>query len=1020
MSLELLVLGEPRVRVAGQAVVVPPKRLALVTYVALTGAVRRSLLADLLWDEVTEEVARRNLRQELHRLKTTPLAPHLHVTAEHLELQDFRCDAGDFERLGGEEALALYQGELLRGLELAAVPRFEEWLAHKREALQTRWLELCSERARELEAAGKVQAALEYLAPLLAFPDEDATLRAMRLHASLGQHRAARGLYQRLQAQLAELGTQPSAELRELAERLRGPVPGAGESGLPTVEAGAGRASLDRPPLVGREAFLNDLTRWLKEGGKVVLLEGEPGNGKTSLAAAAAQQWGAALRLQGREEAMTVPFLPLTEALRSRLEALDDLPTPWRGEVARLLPELQPATPLEHDARQEGQARFMAALAEALGLALGGGVLWLEDLHWFDASTLEVLGLALRVPQRVIGTVRPLERRQHAGLERLLSIWQRRQQLITLEVTPLSETDTLRLIRSLAPPGTGGTRFARRLHQNTGGNPLFLIETLRTLLATEELREVGGQWHTDFDLDTSDYRELPLPQSVSSAILARLQQLSGTAGGALWHVLGAAALLGDRFTIQELAGSTPLGEWELLEALEQALLANLLVAAPGDTYRFTHALVQRTVEEHLSAERRRFLHRRLAATLEKLGASAARRATHLEGSGQLEQAAQTWIQAAEDAATIYAHPETLAHLGRALNLGPPDAQAYALHLKRAEVYRTLDDKSGWRAALEAARALAPGGQQAALDLRQIELDFYSARYTEVLRGVQEVLAGNLSTEQRGWAGLWRGNAYSRMGRMSDAMQAYAQALTDLTDVDGSETPQAPHQLELRGRLQNAYAYAASECGDLSLAQGQVAGAMQAFACAGHRRGQAMALNTAGNVEHLLGQHTSAAEFYQRSYEIALDIGDNNAQRLALNNLAGTFINLKQWDASLETVNKILELLEDVPDAYSEVLALERLYFIYLERQQAERALSTAQRWQQQADQHGFARWSVDARLRQSELLLQSAPVSAVSTVPMLLEEAQAHLQQLSPSMQEQRQQEIASVRIALSEQGQGK
>lgn len=1014
MSLELLLLGETEVKVGGRAVLVPPKRLALIAYIAMTGTVRRSLLADLFWDDATEEVARRNLRQELHRLKATPLAPHLNATAEQLEMLDFSCDACEFGRLPTAEAIRLYRGELLRGLEVVA-PRFEEWLAHQREGLHTRWLELCSTRARELEEAGDAQAALNQLAPLLAFPDEDATLRAMRLHASLGQRRAAQGLYTRLQSQLTELGTQPSEALRAFAERLRGPLV---VESVPASAPQTGRASLDKPPLVGRDTLLAELNRTLAEGSKVALLEGDAGNGKTTLAAAAVAAWGDSLRLQGREEAVTVPFLPLTEALRSRLEALEDLPAPWRGEVARLLPELLPSVTAQSDARGEGQARFMAALAEALKLALGGGVLWLEDLHWFDSSTLEVLGLAVRGPLRVIGTARPLERRQHAGLERLLGVWQRRGQLVTLEVTPLTETDTLRLIRTLAPPGTGGTRFAKRLHGSTGGNPLFLLETLRTLLATDELREEGGQWHTNFDLETSDYQELPLPQSVSSAILSRIRQLAGSAG-ALWHVLGAAALLGDHFTAQELASSTPLGEWELLEALEQALQADLLVGTPEGRYRFSHALVQRTVEQQLSTERRRFLHRRLAATLTELGAAAARIAPHLEGSGQPQLAALSWLQAAEDAARVYAHPETLAHLHRALALGLSDEQAYALHLKRAGVFRTLDDKSGWRSALESARVLAPAGQQAALDLAQIELDFYSAHYAEVLQGVAELLNRDLTPEQRGWAGLWRGNAYSRMGRMTDAMQAYAQALEEQKKCAelwamGYEQTQADLPfLELRGRLQNAYAYAASECGELALAQEQVTGARLAFEQAGHRRGQAMALNTAGNVEHLLGNVAAGAEFYQRSYEIALEIGDKPSQKLALTNLAGSQITTQDFEGALESVNAALELLEDVPDAYSELLLLERLFHIHIQRQQNERALHTAQRWQKHADQHGFTRWSVDARLKQSELLLQMSGASEVSTINRLLDEAEPYLEQLSGSTREEWLQQVNALRAAL-------
>ncbi|WP_425147534.1 ATP-binding protein [Deinococcus sp.] len=967
-------LGKPEVRLAGATLSLPPKRLALLAYLALEGGptwqpIRRTRLCDLLWSEQDPEAARRNLRQELHRLKQTPLGEHLSLTPDTVGLRDLSCDALSFEAAGDlAAALTLYGGPLLPDLDVAQAGAFDEWLRARRESLHGRWLELRRSRAGHLETEGELGGALAALAPLLDEGDEAAHAQTMRLQARMGERDAALHTFERLEHQLHGLGLTPAPDLLALRERLRG---------LPAQPPGTRLASLRHPPLIGRDALLNDLEPHLQTPGGLLLLEGEPGSGKTALAAALAERWGSSLRLQGREEAQATPFLPLSEALRARLSRLETLPVPWRREVARLLPELEtgdaPDTAASTGEGGEGRARFLEGLSVALLHILDGGLLWLDDLHWFDPSSLEVLGLALRTGAwRAVATCRPLERRQNGALEHLLSALERRHAATSRELPPLSETDTLRLIRTLSASSSGGVRFARRLHAATQGNPLFIIETLRTLLESGELREEAGGWHTEFDSTTQDYRELPLPGSVRGAVISRLGRLSEATG----HLLMSAALLGESFGLDELEGSTPLSGWALLDALEQALAAGLLRVEQHNTeqhnteqhssaaprYRYSHQLVQRALIEHLSAERRRWLHRQLAATLERLGARAARVAVHLEGAGQRERAAQVRLQAAQEAAEVYAHQETLEHLAAALRLGLDASATFEVHLRRAEVCGLIDDKRQWEEALESARAAAGGPDDLRrLELRLCELEFHLGRYPAVLERVAALWEQpGLTPEQRGWAGLWAGNANSRTARLHEAVDWYSRALAGVPE----------HELILRGRLLNAWAYALYVLGELEEGREKVQAAMDCFVQAHYRKGQAMAHNTAGALsEKALDEEESILQ-YNQSYERSKEIGDRQSQCLALSNLSGIYLKSMKLDKALFIINQGLELIDTLPDPYLECLFNEDLAEIYMLRRQYGKALSVLDMSLRVSDSHNLSDWSVQGRIDKLFLLDQ--------------------------------------------------
>ena len=257
-----------------------------------------------------------------------------------------------------------------------------------------------------------------------------------------------------------------------------------------------------------------------------------------------------------------------------------------------------------------------------------------------------------------------------------------------LRLGPLAADAVLELLQHLSG-AVRPERFAARLGQATAGNPFFLAETLRHL-AEQQLLSVGsdGLWSTPFDDATQDYRELPVPESVHAAALARVQRLPAPAR----RVLEAAALAGEPFAPGLLAPSCALSELDTLMAIEQALSAQLLREHEAGDYAFAHDLVQQAIEASLAPERRRLVHRRLALGAEAAGAPAAIVALHHEASGDARRAVAHRLAAGDAAQRVHALAAAVAHWQQGLADGPGPSQALALQTRLMRALLKLDQR----------------------------------------------------------------------------------------------------------------------------------------------------------------------------------------------------------------------------------------------------------------------------------------------------------------------------------------
>ena len=304
-----------------------------------------------------------------------------------------------------------------------------------------------------------------------------------------------------------------------------------------------------------------------------MLLAGEAGQGKSRLlrevAAGAAWRGAQVSWGRGREDAQARPFGALHEALREGLTPIrarrlaELLPARTLDTLLPLLPELTELLPEHpfrlHDPGEQPVAALHAALAAVL-LALGQiapQVLILEDLHWFDRATLDALAALLpalrgaRVLLILSGRAEELAARPPVW-DTLLQL-DRSGLMRRVELHGLDEAEVAELVRRALRMQHPAPRFSARLAAATGGNPYFILETLRALHEQGTLRrDEQGIWHTPWDTSDADYQELPLPAGLRQAIDGRVRKLTPEERTAL----AAAAVLGQNFSPSVLARMT--------------------------------------------------------------------------------------------------------------------------------------------------------------------------------------------------------------------------------------------------------------------------------------------------------------------------------------------------------------------------------------------------------------------------------------------------------------------------------
>jgi DNA-binding SARP family transcriptional activator/tetratricopeptide (TPR) repeat protein len=902
--LAIRLLGPLEIVVAGSPIVVDTRKaLAIVALVAAEGRpFARDELAAMFWPEADDEAARGALRRTLSALRSAVDGPGLLIERTRVALDPAAAsvDLTDLERLAAsdrradlEAAAALARGPFLAGFALRDSPAFDDWQAGRairvERTVSALFDRLGAARAAAGDAAGAIEAARRRveLDPL----DEPGQRRLIELLTGADDRAGAIRQYRLLVALFdRELGVAPLRETTDLYESIReeaaaapsvaggirSPVRPAGPGqpdGAPTAARSTSAAGL---PFVGRDRELTAIlasAAAASPDGRLIIVEGEAGIGKTRLAEVAVDRLhdrgATVLATRGYPGEAAIAYGPIADLLRTgigmaggprRLTGLD--PTAL-GEIGRLvdLPAvLRSAARPTASTGDYARVRLLDAISDALTALAGGpipGIVWIDDLHLADESTRQAMTyLARRLQGRPV-TLLLAWRREDLTVDGLVTAddLARVPGVVSLTLERLDRAAIVQLVRASAGSvGTTSEAFIDSVFAGSEGLPLHVAETL----ASDE----------------------PGTGSVSRGVRELLRERIGSVGEVAAQVLSAAAVIGRSFDLTTVQGTSGRSQAETVDALEELMRRGIVREIDGGPdgsvrYDFSHGRLRDAAYEATSLARRRLLHGRTAdalrldvAGLTRDGiAQFARIAGHERGAGRMAEAAEAYLEAADRAEAVYANREAIEHLEAALALGRPEASG--IHARIGGLRARLGEYPAAIGDLETAAALAS---------------------TDQLPGIE----------------LQLGRVHRRRGDLAAAASHLEAALT---------ATELPPTLRVRALVERSRV--ALQAGDLGVASGTAHEARTLAASTGDPHGGGVAERLVGLVAQAGGDLSTARDAFERSQVLAADDPDPTAAIAATTALAVALAADEEVDAAVEAASVAIESCRRIGDRHLE-------------------------------------------------------------------------------------------------------
>jgi predicted ATPase/class 3 adenylate cyclase len=612
------------------------------------------------------------------------------------------------------------------------------------------------------------------------------------------------------------------------------------------------------------------------------------------------------------------------------------------------------------DSPQQIRSRAVMYLTEVIGALASANpvVMLIEDLHWADAGSLDLLGDVMvglaDSPVLLVGAARPsLRAKRPSWGEGDRHRWIRLEPLTDAQSEQLAATALRKVIDC---PGS----LRRRLVEHAGGNPYYLEETIRMLVDDGVIVPGDEIW----TIDGARFPEMRIPATLSGVIQARLDGLSRAERTAVQQASVVGRVFWDA-TIEYLARDTPdLDNVEgALEALSDREMVHLRAESgfsDASEYLFHHEILRAVAYEGVLRRIRRSYHASVADWLiansgDRAAELAPLIAGHLENAGRDAEALHYYSEAAEAALAGYAVETADEFFERALSLAPTDdvERRFALVLGRSRTL-AMQGRRDQQALLLDELAVLAGDDPSAMATAATErtwLHWFSSEFPAAV--------------STAYSAVEAASASGDLGLEAKARHALAMALTANEDFEIAR-PEAEHALRLAEAVDDLYAVArahnalgliALASRDHTAAREHLAVSLEVSRRLGDLERELTAANNLGIVETLVGNYRAARSYFDRFRQIAADVGDRLAEASSVLNLAWVAASEEDWSLARSLAEKSIAQKRNFGqlDAVAEGLMwLGHALFGLGDAEAARDAYSEALQIREELDQTGLA------------------------------------------------------------------
>jgi DNA-binding SARP family transcriptional activator/tetratricopeptide (TPR) repeat protein/nucleoside-triphosphatase THEP1 len=624
-ELRAVMLGKPVIYWEGERVLFPfAKMEALLYYLLVKEQATREELAALLWGEMEEGAAKKNLRNTVYLLKKLIHDQLLLLPSRsRIVLNQQMVAANDVRRFLNNcpSGLAFYGGEFLDGFFCKDAAGFEEWMLLQRESMREIFIMRMKKQVVALLKEKKYLEAQQELVRLIAMDEynESAYRALMKLYEREKADNKIIFYYRRLERKLADdLGLRPDLKTQDIFSRAKNRKMGRRVSGR----------SEDTGIFYGRNketGMLNTILEDFMQDGdplrKLVILHGEPGVGKTALVRQVLDtmtpEVSLKLYIQCYEAEAGYPYKAWNHVFYQITEFLSErrvkIPALWKQMIAYLFPATAENSVITAAAShtvtgfmsQSNQIDEVMCSVLGKAAALYKLVLIVEDIQWMDRQSLGVLRQLLcgmRIRLVVIATCRSEYLRR---LERDMRELAKEDRIRWVPVERFNREEVAAFSALALPKDRVSVLLTQQLYEFTDGNALFLVECFKLILAG---KNIGN---------------------LSPRLQSALEERTGTASQNARKILDVASVFFEGVNYDALFALGTLNELELVEALEEIQQKELMNEAEQVhnkelVYKFCHGSVRDYIYSRLSLSRKRFLHYRSGVYMEsRIGEGAA-------------------------------------------------------------------------------------------------------------------------------------------------------------------------------------------------------------------------------------------------------------------------------------------------------------------------------------------------------------------------------------------------------------